>query len=248
MLLINYLILLARNILLSMIAFRLGFIQVFLFRFVPLYFEKLSPILPIIDKNIEYLLLLLIISVQVIILAIYIKHTHVRERKSTRLYNYSLTHKIISRSFLILPSFLLLICFLLFIGIRLFVVSSGSMTPTLNMGDIVVTKPVENVSKGDIIVFMANNKIIVHRIFKIFINNENKRIIITKGDALDKSDPWLLTKEDIIGKVFLTIPLIGIPYVYLISFFGNYLSAALFIISLVVVLNILSINKEVLYN
>ena len=58
-----------------------------------------------------------------------------------------------------------------------FYVASGSMEPTLNVGDVIINKRTNDYEIGDIITYKKNNNYITHRIVEI---NENE--IITQGD------------------------------------------------------------------
>ena len=63
-------------------------------------------------------------------------------------------------------------------------ITTNSMEPTINMGDIIIVKKVkdeENLKNGDIISFNKNGEIITHRIIDIVETNGEKRYI-TKGD------------------------------------------------------------------
>lgn len=89
------------------------------------------------------------------------------------------------------------------------VVMSGSMEPAIHTGSVAFVKSTGSVQVGDIVTFKnprdpATN--FTHRI--VSIENE---IIKTKGDANDSPDSWELTKEDIVGKFLLSIPLLGYP-------------------------------------
>ena len=93
---------------------------------------------------------------------------------------------------------------------KIFLVQSGSMSPTINTGDLVVVKPSLRYQKGDIITFLTKNNFnITHRIVGI---KENK--IETKGDANQSSDQDYIDKDRILGKVFYIIPYFG----YLVMF------------------------------
>lgn len=83
-------------------------------------------------------------------------------------------------------------------GYTAFKVVSGSMSNTINVGDIVIVKikdEQEQFFENDIIVFKQDNYIITHRIISI---EQNK--ITTKGDANNTEDKTI-NKEQIIGKV-----------------------------------------------
>lgn len=113
----------------------------------------------------------------------------------------------------------------------LFVVSSGSMMPTLNIGDIIVVQKVmpEQLSIGDIVVFRnpyaPYGSPIVHRIVNIRVDEKGNYKIATVGDAigrgLDQFSPW--DASLLIGRVVLRIPYIGNLYLF-ISTEGKILS------------------------
>jgi len=111
-----------------------------------------------------------------------------------------------------LVSFLLLITiFFLFSQLdfpgnyKILLVQSGSMSPAINTGDLVVVKPISKYQKGDIITFWSKEKInITHRIISIQDNQIN-----TKGDANQVSDQDFIEKNQILGKVFYNIPNFG---------------------------------------
>ena len=103
-------------------------------------------------------------------------------------------------------------------------VYSGSMEPTIPVGNVVVIKPVDpnKLQKDEIICFKVSKpKSITHRI--IDITDEG---FITKGDANEDPDPFLVEKKNIIGKVVFTIPWLG----YLNHFVKTPLGFTLFII------------------
>ena len=96
-----------------------------------------------------------------------------------------------------------------------YVVSSGSMIPTLNVFDVIVVNgniPFDHLKVGNIIVFHApaENLVIVHRVADIL--SQNPLTIRTKGDANPGSIPGIdfpITQKDYIGKVVYVIPQIG---------------------------------------
>ncbi|MGD1839070.1 MAG: signal peptidase I [Nitrososphaeraceae archaeon] len=104
-----------------------------------------------------------------------------------------------------------------------YVVSSGSMIPVLNVGDILVVRDGDTFEKleiGDIIVFDkpdGEEKVIVHRIIEI---NEDfdEKIIITKGDANSGIIPgtdFPIRESEYIGEVAYVIPKVGLVIKYL---------------------------------
>lgn len=87
------------------------------------------------------------------------------------------------------------------------VVTSGSMSPSINIGDIVlVSLEYEHVNVGDVIVFYDEylGALITHRV--VDVTSEG---YITKGDANPQADPAIVERDAILGKVVLTIPALG---------------------------------------
>jgi signal peptidase len=95
-----------------------------------------------------------------------------------------------------------------------YVVSSGSMIPTLNIGDIIVVKDKDSFQTlqiGDIIVFHSptmDGRVIVHRIYNIAIDQYGVAIY-TKGDNNYAPDAWIVRQSHYIGKVVFTLPYLG---------------------------------------
>lgn len=94
-----------------------------------------------------------------------------------------------------------------------FVVSSSSMVPNLEIGDIIVVSgntDFEDLKVDDIIVFDEpgyGSKVIVHRVIEIY--DDVIRRIVTKGDHNLAPDDWRVTSGDYIGKVVFSIPKVG---------------------------------------
>ena len=80
-------------------------------------------------------------------------------------------------------------------GYSLFKVETGSMMPTLQIGDIIIVKLTDSVNENDIITFKTENEFITHRIIEI-----DGDTIITKGDKNNTEDKPI-KKENIVGKV-----------------------------------------------
>ena len=100
------------------------------------------------------------------------------------------------------------------------VIGTGSMTPTINIGDIIVvdkaiSKTPEKLKVGDVLVFEEENKIYTHRIIEMEENNGNVKII-TKGDRKGNAvDSWVVTNKEIVGIVKFKISYVGYPTVWL---------------------------------
>ena len=80
-------------------------------------------------------------------------------------------------------------------GYTFFEVATGSMEPTIHVGDVIIVK-IEN----DIIVCKENNSFITHRLLEI---QDNK--LITKGDANNTEDEPM-DRANLIGEVVNIIP------------------------------------------
>jgi len=88
----------------------------------------------------------------------------------------------------------------------LMVVTTRSMEPTLNAGDLIYVKGVapSDLKIGDVITFKSPTKyisgtLITHRIVEISYET-NEINFKTKGDNNPVTDPWTVTASDIIGR------------------------------------------------
>lgn len=84
-------------------------------------------------------------------------------------------------------------------GYSVFSTETGSMSPTMEMGDIVIIKIGDEIREKDIITYKKDNVFITHRIKQI-----NEDSIIAKGDNNNTDDEPII-KDDIIGKVVFII-------------------------------------------
>lgn len=100
--------------------------------------------------------------------------------------------------------------------IKLFSVESGSMTPTINKGDIIAVSTNNNTyNVDDIITFRTGNHQgalnNTHRIIEITQANT----YITQGDNNQAKDIDPVSQEQIIGKYIFRIPLLGYPILFI---------------------------------
>lgn len=84
-------------------------------------------------------------------------------------------------------------------GYSFFQVKTGSMSGTMEIGDIIAVKLTKDVKKDDIITYEKEQILITHRIIE-----KQGESIITKGDANNAEDEPI-TKQDVIGKVVYTL-------------------------------------------
>jgi len=129
---------------------------------------------------------------------------------------------------------------------KLMIVQSGSMTPAIKMGSVVVAKPAENYQIGDVITFGPYTRTqapTTHRIYDIKVTDGNP-VYITKGDANNAPDQREITKRDIVGKVLFSIPYLG----YAVDFAKRPLGFSLIIIvpaALIIIDEIKNIYGEI---
>lgn len=99
--------------------------------------------------------------------------------------------------------------FNVFVGYRSFLVQSGSMEPSIMIGDIVVTHQQPQYYKNEVVTFLnKDQRIVTHRIIDV-LTQDNQTKFITKGDANRSEDEDQITPEQIIGKVVFIIPKLG---------------------------------------
>lgn len=97
------------------------------------------------------------------------------------------------------------------LGYEMYTVISGSMEPAIPVGSLVYVHYEEagDIKKDDIIAFYSDNadgSIITHRVVS---NSKAMGQFITKGDANKKKDVNPISYDNYIGKVTLTIPVVG---------------------------------------
>jgi signal peptidase len=96
----------------------------------------------------------------------------------------------------------------------LMVVSSGSMIPTLNVGDIIIARGVDprTVTVGTIIIFHSPYEYdmpIVHRV--VAVDNQGNAIFFeTKGDNNPGPDGWRVPAQNLMGIYVAKIPYVGL--------------------------------------
>lgn len=121
--------------------------------------------------------------------------------------------KTITTAVVVFLAFLLLFYFVIPVlagSIKLLVVLSGSMTPFMQVGDIIVvdsTAP-EDLKVGDVLAMYMpdkNDTVLTHRIMAI---DENLNYI-TKGDNNEDIDTFIANSTHVIGKTVFILPLLG---------------------------------------
>ncbi|MXV63831.1 signal peptidase I [Natronorubrum sp. JWXQ-INN-674] len=95
-----------------------------------------------------------------------------------------------------------------------FVVTSGSMSPTIEAGDVIITQDVdpEEIESGDIVTFHdgseANTGYVTHRVVDV-VEENGERYFELQGDANDEPDEGLVPAEYAQGDLHLHVPYFG---------------------------------------
>jgi signal peptidase I len=90
-------------------------------------------------------------------------------------------------------------------------VGSGSMSPALNVGDIVLVAkmPADAVRVGDIVEYRKSAGVnVIHRVIETLDIN-SKTYFVTKGDGNADADSEPVAADNIVGRVILTVPKVG---------------------------------------
>jgi len=87
-----------------------------------------------------------------------------------------------------------------------YTVMSGSMSPTLYPGDLVIVKVIkpEEIKVGDVLTVKPEEAVYTHRVIEKL--EGETYFFRLKGDANEEPDPRLIEASQIIGKVFITFP------------------------------------------
>jgi signal peptidase I len=110
------------------------------------------------------------------------------------------------------------------IGMRSFTVMSGSMEPTIHVGDVVIDKKIRPLQArpGDVVTFSdptGKKRLITHRIRTLRVEGNTVQVV-TKGDANNTVERWTVPANGRIGRVELRVWKLGYPLVYAHSRYG----------------------------
>lgn len=102
-------------------------------------------------------------------------------------------------------------------GYRHYVVTGGSMEPTIPLGSLVLTRPVPvaDLKAGDVITYVPPSGSgvsgpVTHRIVSIDRDERGARVFRTRGDANASADPWTFTLDRRVQpRVAFHVPVLG---------------------------------------
>lgn len=130
-----------------------------------------------------------------------------------------------------------------FFGYRMYIVASGSMIPTYNIGDTLLIKEMDAslINEGDAVTYMGEDPgldglIITHQVQKVEII-DGKYYFHTKGVANNIEDP-IVSEDQVLGKVVYRF--------FLLSFIGRITTSKILLFSFVTIPIALLIAIEII--
>jgi signal peptidase I len=106
-------------------------------------------------------------------------------------------------------------------GYRPLVVRSGSMSPTIQTGDLVLSRLVHpgDIAVDDVVTFRdqsRSNELVTHRVLSV--RREGRRYaFVTRGDANTGVERWAIDDRGTVGLVAVTVPKAG----YVLTWLGT---------------------------
>jgi signal peptidase len=94
-------------------------------------------------------------------------------------------------------------------GSRYGAVVGTSMEPSLSPGDLIVVRP-GTYRVGEIVAYRAGGRLVVHRV----VEADDGRFVL-RGDANGTVDPLRPTAAQVLGKVRIRVPWLGVPFGFL---------------------------------
>ena len=208
-----------KNILLTYFSLKFGFASTLIYRIIMELYIYLVPILPDFNIYLESIItfiypLILLKITKLMLKADEKKEEVVKEKNISRFVNI----------FIILIMFVIVLLTSGIFKYYFLSIGSGSMTPNINKGDVVIVEKYNenelgNIEKGDILVYKKENQVVVHRVIEV--NQDDEITFRTKGDNNDDEDAWIINEKDVIGIAKFRIPLVGYPTVWLNEALGG---------------------------
>jgi signal peptidase I len=102
------------------------------------------------------------------------------------------------------------------VGLHVYVTHSGSMAPTIDTGDLVVSRTISpaEAEVGDIVTFKdpdGGGELISHRV-RAAGERDGRAYFVTRGDANSSSERWNVAESGRIGKIVYRIPKLGFAF------------------------------------
>lgn len=113
---------------------------------------------------------------------------------------------------------------MLVLGWTPMVVTSGSMSPLIRTGDVVMIDPeIESPEEGSVVAFNSEDDVMIHRV----ISAERDGTLISKGDSNPRPDSSPIATEDVIGTGRLLVPYLGLIRVIGWAWWGGVLAVGI---------------------
>jgi signal peptidase I len=97
------------------------------------------------------------------------------------------------------------------VGGRALAIRSGSMAPAIGVGALAVAIPQDpaTLQVGDVVtVKLTGGTILTHRIQAV-VQQDDRRMFRLRGDANPAPDPVLVTQDQLLGRIVISVPLLG---------------------------------------
>ena len=199
----------AKNVLLTYLVFNSGYKTSILYRLlieIPVY---LLPIFPNFGEYVDVVVQVLLPLILMYILYLnYTKKKKIFYKKSTRVIVGSIV------AIFCLVQIILTTGWFKYFSLT---VGSGSMTPNLLVGDVIIVEKVadpKNIEVGEILVYRHEKVVVVHRVIMIKEDN-GKLTFYTQGDNNDGPDSYSTSEDNVMGITKIRIPYLGYPVVWL---------------------------------
>lgn len=198
------------NILYNYLSKRYGIYPNIVFRLITSLYPYVIPYVPATpDSLLAFLRLMLPLLIYAFISGLYEGKAKFAVEKTSKM-----TYVITSLLILMMISVAMLISGQFKVGT--IVIGSESMTGELNKGDVVFYEKFSDqlIEEEQIIVFKKGESLIIHRVTKIEIINNQVRYY-TKGDTNEDDDEGYITNKEIIGITKFKIPYLGYPTIWI---------------------------------
>ncbi|MBA7711203.1 Signal peptidase I W [subsurface metagenome] len=98
-------------------------------------------------------------------------------------------------------------------GWHLDIIYGGSMEPAMKLGSLAVIQPVDpqDVKVGDAITYRSgaeSTTVTTHRVVQV-VQGEDSLVFRTQGDANEDPDPYAVPAENVVGRVWISVPYVG---------------------------------------
>ena len=207
------------NIVLSYVTKKVGYKPVIFYSLIVSLYEYLLPIVPNMS---QYVYVLIHIILPLIFFYRVNKFMKKSDDEEIERDYYKKRHKLIGLVPVLIFVLAIVYLFSGYFKYWTIAIASGSMTPNIDKGDLVVINQridKQKLEVGQVLAYKNGDIIIVHRINEIVIS-KNGNCYITKGDANNSDDGLLIDEDMIIGIVEYRVPKVGIPTIWLHEFLG----------------------------